>query len=606
MAARVIPQVAPLIGAKITRVSLEIQVGNYSPAAQDYKFDELGRQCGVTFPDMYRIDDDGYSGADFNRPSIKLAKKWVREGKINCVGWAHVDRFARNMELGLRLIREFRELGAEVMLGNLGLYRDETTFKAQMHMWLMVSEMQKDTIREKSIEGALAKVRAGRPQGGRVRLGYRYVTAAELIFEAMKQNRVLTGKPENAFVRDEDGIKTWFLIEELIMAGASARKVCRELQARGIPSPSQRLGFTKRVRKNWSPSTLKKTMADPMYSTGFWYYNKTENVAVPEAKWRNKTGERHKMKTSQKARPQSQWVRLPLPGGAIVTPARQKAILEALERNGRTSVGKPAKPAAEGGIKAQLANITKCKCGYAVVPKHRNMPTGRRTWYGCSHRDVVTGVDLCDYFHVRQRGPKSHANSSDTSVLAGSMKRRNLPAEIFEPAVWEGMRSALVEKLDDLVSQYRAAIVADIDGDELKRMEAREPKVLKDLAAYAEKEVETEDDTLRKVYANRVSELSAELKLLRRRIASFTQESDSIQVDTARIKREVSAAMKATRPEHRRELFLVWIHEVVLDMREREIEITFRVPLRQKGANCQSQERDVDNYIYLKTKVRAA
>ena len=91
---------------------------------------------------------------------------------------------------------------------------------------------------------------------------------------------------------------------------------------------------------------------------------------------------------------------------------------------------------------------------------------------------------------------------------------------------------------------------------------------------------------------------------LRALIAAFTMESDSIKVDTVTVKQEVSAAMRATRPEHRRELFLVWIKEVVLDMREREAEITFRVPL--KGTNCQSQERNFDNYILLKTKSRVA
>jgi hypothetical protein len=93
-----------------------------------------------------------------------------------------------------------------------------------------------------------------------------------------------------------------------------------------------------------------------------------------------------------------------------------------------------------------------------------------------------------------------------------------------------------------------------------------------------------------------------ELFHLRRRIAAFTMESDSIKVDTATIKRKVSAAMRTTRPEHCCELFLVWIKEVVLNMREREAEITFRVPF--KGANCQSQERNSDDYILLKTQVR--
>jgi hypothetical protein len=45
--------------------------------------------------------------------------KLLSEAKVNAVAFPYVDRFARDVEGGLALIRKFREAGAEVLLSEL-------------------------------------------------------------------------------------------------------------------------------------------------------------------------------------------------------------------------------------------------------------------------------------------------------------------------------------------------------------------------------------------------------------------------------------------------------------------------------------------------------
>src|SRR5262245_43560747 len=111
------PPTKPIISAGITRVSLERQVENYSLAAQRARFQTLAEKYHCIIPDEFILEDDGYSGADFNRPSLARVLHWIRSGKVQAVAFTHVDRFSRNIEGGLALIRRFREAGAQVLLG---------------------------------------------------------------------------------------------------------------------------------------------------------------------------------------------------------------------------------------------------------------------------------------------------------------------------------------------------------------------------------------------------------------------------------------------------------------------------------------------------------
>src|SRR5882672_10078949 len=522
MAARVTAQ-PELIAAGIARVSLITQVDNYSLDAQVHNFAHMGEKFGCKIPAEYIIEDDGYSGADFNRPSIKQALKWVREGNVQAVAFPHLDRFARNVEGGLTLIRKFREAGAAVLLGNLGWYTDDRSFRMQMNIGLMFAEFQKDEIQEKSRTGVEQKIRQGLAHGGGSPFGWRFVTGAELTVQAMNEGREKPRRPQNVHKRVEKDIQIVALMGELALEGHGLRGICRELQARGIAAP-------RKIR--WNPTTVGKILHDACYYTGIWHYNKRQCV---EPKKIRSTRERHRVRTSWKARPQSDWKPQPLEGGPVFTKAKFDAIQEALARNGKTSVGRPA---GENGREALLRSLVKCACcNKAVCPQHKTTPAGRRSWYSCSNRDRVAGNHLC---------PAARA----------------IKADVLEEAVWNGMVEALTENLDALVEEHRSRLTQDVDSTELERMQALEPKLIGKMKEAAEKELAEDDADLKQMYSERVAELKGQLKLLRRRIGAFTMEADTIQVDTRTISREVKAGTRTRVPAERRQILVTWVQEV--------------------------------------------
>jgi DNA invertase Pin-like site-specific DNA recombinase len=78
----------------------------------------------------------------------------------------YVDRFARAMETGLATIRKFREAGAQVLFSEFGWVTDETHVKVLINIYLMVAEMQRDSIAEKSRLGVETKITKGFAHGG--------------------------------------------------------------------------------------------------------------------------------------------------------------------------------------------------------------------------------------------------------------------------------------------------------------------------------------------------------------------------------------------------------------------------------------------------------
>jgi site-specific DNA recombinase len=555
MAARSIPQ-QELIALGISRVSLIKQVDNYSLEAQQNKLAALEQKFGFRIPDGFLIDDEGYSGTDFNRPSIKDALRRIRRGEANAVVFPHLDRFARNVEGGLHTIRQFREAGAQVLLGDYGWVTDEKHFKIQMQLGLMVAEWQRDDIADKSRSGIETKLRRGLAFGGRSRYGWHFVSAEELAAEAIRNGQApATGKAQNVHRPVPEHLANVILMGKLALAGHSLNSICRELLSRGIPSPS---GAAK-----WNPTTVREILKDPVYHTGIWHWGKHRNVAPKKMR---KMIDRHQVKSSRIARPESDWIGQKLEGAPIISEATHRAILEALERNGKASVGKPA---AADGYEALLKSLVVCDaCGYAVIPKQQSTPKGRRCWYVCSHNDRTTGKRLCT-------------------------AAQHMPAEILEEVIYNSTGEALIVELDGLVSRYRTQIIANVDTEDLAKLKAQEQKLERHLRDARDRELEADTDTAegkeeRKYYTAKIAEYKGQLALLRRRLQSVTDEADIIDVDTAAISREVKASFQTKVRSERRELLKGWVHKV--RWAGDHAEITLRIPLRQTGVNYKAQQ----------------
>ena len=541
----------------ISRVSLIKQADNYSLDAQNYKFRLLEQKFDCSIPEELMIEDAGYSGTDFNRPSIREALKRMSEGKANSVAFPYIDRFARNLEGGLALIRKFREAGADVLLGDLGWYTDERSCKTQVQLGLMFAEMVRDEIQEKSRAGVQTKVRdRNLAHGGKSPYGWRFVTAAELAAEAIRNGlEPPKGKPENVHRRVEEHIQNVILAGDLVLEGRSLAGICRQFRARGIHSP---------YAPTWNITGLGYILRNRCYYTGVWHYNKTENIAPKTIRAK---GERHHTKTVHQPRPKDDWIPQILEGGPIVSKDKWDRIQEALERNSKMCVGRPA---GERGRLSVLKGLIRCRlCERAVCAVTRMRPNGLKAWYQCSKRDGLNGPYTCD-------------------------AKGKIRAEVLEEAVWRGVIKALTEDLETLVKRHLCELSETIDGAELGRMQQQEAKLKRQLAEAAERELLEDEPTLRQVYAKRMADIKAHLLLLRQRMTAVTIQVESIDVDFKTIAHEIRAGAKTKVATERREILVEWIHAI--DYAFGEAEITLRIPLtsgRNRGVNRQQQVGNV-------------
>jgi hypothetical protein len=136
----------------------------------------------------------------------------------------------------------------------------------------------------------------------------------------------------------------------------------------------------------------------------------------------------------------------------------------------------------------------------------------------------------------------------------------------------------MTEKLDDLVRQYRDDLGASVDSKELSRLRAEEQRLMRKKDEARERELHADDAEDKRYYAGQFAEFKEQPALLRRRIISFSEEADAVEVDTAAIRNEARAAWKTSVRSERRELIVGWIAGI--DWHDDEVVITLRVPLK--------------------------
>jgi len=601
MAARSLPDQTYKLAIGVKRVSLIQQVGNYSFDGQGNKFAQLAAKWNCEIPTDLMIEDKGYSGTDFNRPSIKKAQAMIRAGVADSVAFPWVDRFARDVEGGLATIRMFRELGAGVLLGDLGWYQNSSWFRMQMNMHLTVAQYQRDDIAEKSRWGVEAKLQRGLAHYG-APYGWHMVSAREIAARALRDGLPMpTGKPQNFYERVLDDLEVVLLIGELILTGGprdgSQRGVCRELDARGILTPKAKRMLARGIKTRlpgWNPMTVVSFVNDEVYSTGIWHYGKREYVEPNPEKIRKPEAERHRVRSVGRMKPREEWAgEMAMPGGPIWTPDEQAAIQEALKRNGEISAGKPTRPRSEGGREALLKNLCTCgatvlegenageECEMSIAPRHGsriNNDGTRSMWYRCTHRHRSRGQYQCD--------------------------AKSVKAEVLDNAVWERTKQAVCEELDDLITAHYGAIRTQQDERVLARL--REEYKLK--TAYRhdamKEKVQARSAADKEVYAGLVAKYAAELARLDRRIKAATSEGEAEEMDTSTIQAEAREAFETEDPADRHRILLRWLKNV--KYAHGEAEITIRVRM---AVNCKSAEHAIYNkqplYLTVKTRVAA-
>ena len=153
-----------------------------------------------------KIYQDIYTGTKDSRPELKRLLEEVKCGDKIIV--TKLDRLARSVEQGCRIIEQLTENGVAVHVLNMGVLDDSPTGKLLMHVMLSFAEFERDLIQERLNEGkAIAREKPGYREGRKPAYSIAQKEhALELLQNgSYKQVEELTGISKSTLIRYKRG-----------------------------------------------------------------------------------------------------------------------------------------------------------------------------------------------------------------------------------------------------------------------------------------------------------------------------------------------------------------------------------------------------------------
>lgn len=202
--------------------------------------------------------DDGYTGLNFDRPGFRQMMQDVKAGLINCIIVKDISRLGRNyLAVGKLLLEDFPEMGIRFI--SILNYYDNVVKNDDIELRLILQtivdqKVSMDT--SKRVTSAIdAKKKAGTflPPAGSIPYGY------------------LRDEKNCTYAIDDEAFLVVKRIYHLRSQGYNISAICKELDKKGIPSPSK-LKYLRHQTKDenakyalWNRATVRKILSDENY-----------------------------------------------------------------------------------------------------------------------------------------------------------------------------------------------------------------------------------------------------------------------------------------------------------------------------------------------------
>ncbi len=555
------------IGAIMARVSLEKQAEKrYSLDMQIAQGRLANERYGLATDEQYILEDKGFSGDDWDRPAINRGITLIRTGKVKALTFLNSDRFSRDVEGGLAIIRQIRAAGGRIVFADMGEYTDDATFRLMLTIRMAIGEMEKAKIRTLSIGGTIQKILNGKAHGGQMPYGYRLVTKLEEANHPECVAGTVMPVPEELAVV--------VMIFEMADQGISLRQIVLKLMALKIPPP----------RSSWNAMTVKSILTREVYSTGIWYYNKRRGVE-PQA-LRKPEKERHRKTTTQKLRTRDEWVRLggshPVQLKQVISNEQFLRVSHQLSRNRNVLGGRPSD-------RYLLKALVWCgRCGTRVCGESYKPKSGK-TRYRCSNRERPSMKHLCGALSV--------------------------VGERLERTVWDAVMETLGDErqLTAVVDAHLREQNEAVNAREVKRLERRIQDLRQSEFKARDKEIEpgVDRETARH-YREKYMAMMRERQGLESEVLALVGKAKGA-VNIRKIVAAIQVARRADFREGKRSTRMLilqqWIERVVYY--DGEVELHLRVPVEHPaaangGENCKREQAEVYSFALLKIKRRLA
>ena len=282
-------------------------IANQRKLIEDY----LSRNPEITL--VQEFCDDGYTGANFDRPDFQRMMEQVKTGKINCIIVKDLSRFGRDyIDSGRYIEKIFPSLGIRFIAINDN-YDSAQSQQVGNEIILPFKNLINDSYsRDISIKirsNLETKRRNGEFVGSHVVYGYRR-----------------SDDDKNKLVIDQTVAPVIQSIFSMKMDGFSPAQIADKLNKDGVPSPYEykrqsgskyQSGFKKQIQTDWGAKAIYRILKNEMY-TGTLVQGKT-------------TTPNHKIK-SRTTKDEADWMRTENAHDAIISPSIfdmvQKLMLE--------------------------------------------------------------------------------------------------------------------------------------------------------------------------------------------------------------------------------------------------------------------------------------
>jgi site-specific DNA recombinase len=383
--------------------------------------------------------DDGWSGADPDRPGLRRVMELIQIGKAEVVVAMKRDRFFRSRLYRLLMDKDLEEHGVRLEAMN------DTGNRIGDGIQDDFAEWEREQITERTTAGRREKARQGKIIAGRLPdYGFRFGpdrASYEVVVEEMAVVRRIFAE---------------------LASGTSVNGVCTALDADGVLPPGK-------AKKKWQRTFVRECAFDDVYAPhtvkeletlgissevlerldpeglyGVWWYNRREarTVRVPLS------GGRYGKKKQIRKKPKDEWIPVPVPASGVSREAVAQA-REYLEGRVKCSNAQMRFWELSGGV-------LRCPdCGRALV--------ALSAWKGYTRKDGTRKR----HFHYacgtrRQRGKEACSYS------------RTPTAHKIEAEVWEAVKAVLLdpERLERALDAYLEAEKEKTEGDPEREAQA--------------------------------------------------------------------------------------------------------------------------------------
>lgn len=334
------------------------------------------REQGWNLVDTYV--DDGFSGTDFNRPSVQRLLSDAQTGRINLIICKDLSRFGRNyIKVGqyIDYIFPLHNIRFIALNDNVDTANRDSNAMEMMPVINLFNEWHASSTSKKIKAVNLANAKAGKYTCANAAYGY---TKAD--------------DEKHTPIIDPEAAEVVRRIFKLRSQGMSPRAIGDQLNAENIPIPSdyrcQKKGIvnTKYTRHLWTQVQIRQILDNPIY------LGKLAMMRVTSVSYKN-----HK----KVRKDPSEWVVTEDTHEAIISQELWDKVREAEKA---VSHGKR-----DGkGVTQPLSGMLFCPdCGYKMkaAGRKRTLKSGeliRECYYNCSSY-VLHGKELCSTHYISQK-----------------------------------------------------------------------------------------------------------------------------------------------------------------------------------------------------------